>query len=74
MHDTMKKEFKDFILTWTDTPKAREKCWQTCLDWFMANQMFAAEAISQSDEGQINSVDLTCALADEVFKFEGRDK
>ncbi len=66
----MTKEFKDFTLTFEDTAEAREKCWQTCLNWFMENKMFAAEVISQSDDGQINSVDLTCELADEVFKFE----
>jgi hypothetical protein len=58
------------IVTFEDTPEARDRVWNIALDWFKTLERWSGESICQSDDGWAESPHLAGKLADKGFKFK----
>lgn len=68
------EEYDDFTLIFDDSPEAKERIYEMCLNSFRKIRRFSGESVAQCDAGNIEGVELFCALADEGFKFERKWK
>lgn len=63
---------EDLTVTYEDTPEIREKVFNKVIEYYVQNQAFAGEVISQSDDCIIDAPGVLCDIADNILKFDAK--
>lgn len=60
----------DKVVAWDDSPEAKEAVFQKVLKYFLGEEAFSGESISQMDSPQVEAIALVCDIADGILKFK----
>lgn len=66
----MTEKIDDYTLTYDDSPEAKDRLYDACLEWFKAQEAFSGESIAQRDNPVIEAPWLLCKVAEEIFQFK----
>lgn len=69
-----KLETEDFIVEYKDDQEARDAVFEKVLEFFIEHKSFHGEAIMQSDAPQIYAPELLSDIADDIVKFDVKNK
>lgn len=64
---TIKSE--DYVVTLDDSQEAKDRVFETLLDWFVKVEMYSGESLGQSDTTYIEAPELLAKIAEKGFKF-----
>lgn len=72
----MKKEIEhdDFITTYEETEEIKQKVFDAVMKYFKDHEAFCGEVIMQDDNCQINAPSVFADIADDIIKFQTKNK
>jgi len=65
---------KEYELSFDDSQEAKERVYKLAFDWFLKNEMFSGESISQSDTTYEEAPEILSEIAEKGFRFQAKWK